>query len=66
MLDYRLDEELTALRDSVREFAVERVAPVIGEFYEADKFPYELVAQMGKMGLFGLPFPEEYGGMGGD
>ena len=66
MLDYRLDDELTALRDGVREFAVERIAPVIAEHYEADTFPYELIAQMGKMGLFGLPFPEEYGGMGGD
>ncbi|MBA2390168.1 MAG: acyl-CoA dehydrogenase family protein [Geodermatophilaceae bacterium] len=66
MLDYRLDEELEALRTTVREFAVEVVAPVIGDYYERNEFPYEIVAQMGKMGLFGLPFPEEYGGMGGD
>jgi short-chain 2-methylacyl-CoA dehydrogenase len=39
---------------------------VIGELYENCEFPYEIVAQMGKMGLFGLPVPEEYGGMGGD
>ena len=42
------------------------VAPVIAEHYEQHTFPYEIVRQMGKMGLFGLPFPEEYGGMGGD
>ncbi|HEY0804470.1 MAG TPA: acyl-CoA dehydrogenase family protein, partial [Pseudonocardiaceae bacterium] len=42
------------------------VAPVIGEFYERGDFPYEIVAGMGRMGLFGLPFAEEYGGMGGD
>ena len=42
------------------------VAPVIAEHYENHTFPYEIVRQMGKMGLFGLPFPEEYGGMGGD
>jgi butyryl-CoA dehydrogenase len=42
------------------------VAPVIGGLYEREEFPYELVAKMGQMGLFGLPFPEEYGGMGGD
>jgi len=48
------------------EFAREVVAPVIGGFYERGEFPYQLVAQMGKLGLFGLPFPEEYGGMGGD
>ena len=66
MLDYRLDEELEALRQTVREFAVEVVAPVIGDYYERNEFPYEIVRQMGKMGLFGLPFPDEYGGMGGD
>jgi butyryl-CoA dehydrogenase len=42
------------------------VAPVIGGYYERGEFPYEIVARMGKLGLFGLPFPEEYGGMGGD
>jgi short/branched chain acyl-CoA dehydrogenase len=66
MVDFRLTEEQEALRDSVREFAREQVAPVIAEHYEHKTFPYDLVRQMGKMGLFGLPFPEEYGGMGGD
>jgi alkylation response protein AidB-like acyl-CoA dehydrogenase len=61
-----LNEEHEALRETVREFAVDVVAPVIGEYYERHAFPYEIVRQMGKMGLFGLPFPEEYGGMGGD
>ncbi|CAM5410040.1 acyl-CoA dehydrogenase [Streptomyces purpurascens] len=42
------------------------VAPKIGDFYERHEFPYEIVREMGRMGLFGLPFPEEYGGMGGD
>jgi short/branched chain acyl-CoA dehydrogenase len=66
MVDFRLTEEQEALRDSVREFAREQVAPAIAEHYEHKTFPYDLVRQMGKMGLFGLPFPEEYGGMGGD
>src|SRR5215470_14114716 len=66
MLDHRLGEEYEALRSTVRQFAREQVAPVIGELYERAEFPYEIVRQMGKMGLFGLPFPEEYGGMGGD
>ena len=61
-----LNEELEALRQTVAEFAREVVAPVIAEHYEKHTFPYEIVRQMGKMGLFGLPFPEEYGGMGGD
>ncbi|WP_422753970.1 acyl-CoA dehydrogenase family protein [Micromonospora sp. WMMD708] len=65
-MDFRLSEEHEALRDSVRDFAREAVAPVIAEHYERHTFPYEIVRQMGKMGLFGLPFPEEHGGMGGD
>ncbi|HKS99562.1 MAG TPA: acyl-CoA dehydrogenase family protein [Rugosimonospora sp.] len=66
MVGFELSEEHEALRQAVREFAREVVAPVIGDFYEKHAFPYEIVRQMGKMGLFGLPFPEEYGGMGGD
>jgi len=66
MVDFRLSEEQEALRASVRDFAREQVAPVIAEHYEHKTLPYEVVRQMGKMGLFGLPFPEEYGGMGGD
>ncbi|BCJ59378.1 acyl-CoA dehydrogenase family protein [Micromonospora endophytica] len=65
-MDFRLNEEHEALRDSVRDFAREVVAPVIAEHYEQHTFPYEIVRQMGKMGLFGLPFSEEHGGMGGD
>ncbi|MBM0228157.1 MULTISPECIES: acyl-CoA dehydrogenase family protein [Micromonospora] len=65
-MDFRLSEEQEALRESVREFAREVVAPTIAEHYEQHTFPYEIVRQMGKMGLFGLPFGEEHGGMGGD
>ena len=61
-----LSEEHAQLREIVEEFARKEVAPVIGDYYEREEFPYHLVAQMGAMGLFGLPFPEEYGGMGGD
>src|SRR5215475_281840 len=61
-----LTEEQEALQATVRDFARHVVAPVIGEHYERHSFPYEVVRQMAKMGLFGLPFPEEYGGMGGD
>jgi short-chain 2-methylacyl-CoA dehydrogenase len=66
MIDFRLEEEHETLRKTVEEFAREEVAPVIGEFYERGEFPYEIVAKMGRMGLFGLPFPESVGGMGGD
>lgn len=61
-----LNEEHQALVETVRDFAREVVAPAIPSHYERHTFPYEVVRQMGKMGLFGLPFPEQYGGMGGD
>ncbi|MBO2451095.1 acyl-CoA dehydrogenase family protein [Actinomadura barringtoniae] len=66
MIDFTLSEEQEELRGTVERFARETVAPVIGDLYERGEFPYEIVAAMGKMGLFGLPFPEEHGGMGGD
>jgi alkylation response protein AidB-like acyl-CoA dehydrogenase len=66
MIDYRLDPEHEELRKTVAEFARDVVAPVIGDFYEREAFPYEIVAQMGRMGLFGLPVSEEFDGMGGD
>jgi short/branched chain acyl-CoA dehydrogenase len=65
-VDHRLSEEHEQLRATVAEFARDVIAPKIGEFYEQGEFPYEIVREMGRMGLFGLPFPEEYGGMGGD
>jgi alkylation response protein AidB-like acyl-CoA dehydrogenase len=66
VLSYKLDEEHEDLRKSVEGFARDVIAPVIGDLYERGEFPYDIVAQMGRMGLFGLPVPEEYGGMGGD
>ncbi|MGV9270680.1 acyl-CoA dehydrogenase family protein [Kitasatospora sp. NPDC003701] len=66
MLDHRLNSEYEELRRTVAEFAQDVVAPKIGEFYEQGEFPYEIVREMGRMGLFGLPISEEYGGMGGD
>ena len=66
MIDFRLSEEHETLRRTVADFAREVVAPVIGRHYEEGTFPYDVVAGMGKLGLFGLPFGEEHGGMGGD
>jgi alkylation response protein AidB-like acyl-CoA dehydrogenase len=66
MISYQLAPEQQDLRVSVAQFAREVVAPVIGGYYERGEFPYEIIAKMAKLGLFGLPFPEEYGGMGGD
>ncbi|HEX4432769.1 MAG TPA: acyl-CoA dehydrogenase family protein [Frankiaceae bacterium] len=66
MPDTALTDEQESLRKTVEEFAREVVAPVAAYHDETKTFPYEVVRQMGGMGLFGLPFPEEYGGMGGD
>jgi short/branched chain acyl-CoA dehydrogenase len=65
-VDLRLSAEHEALRASVAEFARKEISPVIGDLYAQGEFPYEIVAGMGRLGLFGLPIPEEYGGMGGD
>ena len=61
-----LSKEHEELRRTVESFAHDVVAPVIGGYCERHEFPYDLVRQMGEMGLFGLPIAEEYGGMGGD
>ena len=66
MLDPTLPDEYEDLRKAVEAFAREEVAPVIGDYYERHAFPSPIVAAMGRMGLFGLPFPSEYGGMDGD
>ncbi len=66
MVGFQLEPEQEELRKTVAAFAREVVAPVIGDFYERDAFPYPVIAGMGQLGLFGLPFPESYGGMGGD
>src|SRR5438874_9349239 len=56
-----LSEEERAVRDTVREWVDDKVAPVIGEHYVAGKFPKHLVPQMAELGLFGANLPEEYG-----
>ncbi|MFM8772234.1 MAG: acyl-CoA dehydrogenase family protein [Actinomycetota bacterium] len=65
-MDHRLPDEYVDLQKSVAAFARDVIAPVIAEHYEAHTFPYDIVRQMGELGLFGLPFPEDVGGMGGD
>jgi len=61
-----LPDEYQQLAKTVRDFAREVVAPVAAKHDADHTFPYEVVAGMADMGLFGLPFPEQYGGMGGD
>jgi alkylation response protein AidB-like acyl-CoA dehydrogenase len=65
-MDFRLSDEHEALRKTVEDFARTVVAPQAEQFDRTEEFPYEIVRQMAEMGLFGLPFPEAYGGMGGD
>lgn len=65
-IDHLLDEEQLALVEAVRDFSQDVVAPVSAKHDKEKSFPYEVIAQMGEMGLFGLPIPEEYGGQGGD
>ena len=65
-MDFELTDEQRLLRDTVRDFARQEVAPVAEELDRTKAFPYELVAKMGELGLMGIPFPEEYGGGGAD
>jgi alkylation response protein AidB-like acyl-CoA dehydrogenase len=65
-VNFELTEEQKLLQDTVREFALTRVAPVAAELDREGRFPYELVAEMASMGLMGIPIPEEYGGAGAD
>jgi butyryl-CoA dehydrogenase len=62
----RLTEEQKMLRDMVRDFAQNRIKPVAAEIDEHERFPEEIIAEMGDLGLMGIPYPEEYGGAGMD
>jgi short/branched chain acyl-CoA dehydrogenase len=65
-MNFDLSAEHELIRDTVREFALARVAPVAEELDREHRFPYELVAEMAELGLMGIPIAEEYGGGGGD
>jgi short/branched chain acyl-CoA dehydrogenase len=65
-MDFDLTSEQQAIRDTCRDFAREVVAPAAEELDREHRFGYDIVRQMGELGLFGLPFPEEFGGAGGD
>ena len=65
-MDFELSEEQQAIRDLCREFAREVVAPAAEENDREHRFPLEIIRKMGELGLFGLPYSEEYGGSGAD
>jgi short-chain 2-methylacyl-CoA dehydrogenase len=65
-MDFDLTDEQGAIRRLVREFAEGEVRPVAEELDREKRFPYEIVDQLGKLGLMGIPYPEEYGGGGAD
>jgi alkylation response protein AidB-like acyl-CoA dehydrogenase len=65
-VNLELTDTQRLVRDTVREFARAEIAPVAEELDRESAFPYELVARLGELGLMGIPFPEEYGGAGGD
>jgi len=65
-VDFDLSSEHELIRRTVRNFAEQRVAPVAEELDRDKRFPYEIVGELGELGLMGIPFPERYGGGGGD
>jgi short/branched chain acyl-CoA dehydrogenase len=65
-MDLDLTSEQEAFRKAVREFAEEVVRPRAEEMDRLEELPMDIVTQMGELGFFGIPFPEEYGGQGGD
>jgi short/branched chain acyl-CoA dehydrogenase len=65
-LNFDLTQEQQLVRDTVRQFAESRIAPVAAELDREHRFPYELVAELAELGLMGMTVPEEYGGAGAD
>src|SRR5258708_15565570 len=63
-MDFDIPEELQLLRKTVRDFVVERLQPIEQQVEDDDKIPDAVMKEMGALGFFGLPFPEEYGGVG--
>ena len=65
-MNFDLTDEQEQLRGLVREFAQKEVAPGAAERDQHEIFPIDIVKKMGALGLFGLPIPQEYGGLGAD
>ncbi|MDQ4048042.1 MAG: acyl-CoA dehydrogenase family protein [Actinomycetota bacterium] len=65
-MDFQLNDEQRAIRRLARDFADGEVKPAASEHDREERFPYETVAELGELGLMGIPFPHEYGGGGAD
>src|SRR3989440_10092246 len=65
-MEFDLSDDHRLLRQTVREFAEQEIAPLAEELDRTHSFPYEIVRRLGELDLMGIPFPEEYGGGGGD
>jgi short-chain 2-methylacyl-CoA dehydrogenase len=65
-VNFDLEPEHELVRDTVRRFAIERIAPVAEELDREQRFPHEIVAELAELGLMGMTIPEEYGGAGTD
>ena len=65
-MNFDLDQEHELVRSTVRDFAEQRVAPVAEELDRESRFPYDLVGELGELGLMGMTIPQEYGGAGAD
>jgi short-chain 2-methylacyl-CoA dehydrogenase len=65
-MDFELGDEHRLIQRTVRDFATQEVAPVAEELDREKRFPYEIVRKLADLNLMGIPFPQEYGGGGGD
>ena len=65
-MDFDLTKEQIMIRDEFRNCASKEIAPRAEELERTDEYPYDIIAKMAELGLMGIPFPEEYGGMGSD
>src|SRR5947209_19918118 len=65
-MNFDLSDDHRLIQQTVRDFARAEVAPVAADLDRTKKFPYDIVRKLGDLGLMGIPFPEEYGGGGGD
>jgi short/branched chain acyl-CoA dehydrogenase len=65
-MHFDLSDDHKLLRETVREFAEQEIAPVAEQLDRTKQFPYEIVKRLGGLDLMGIPFPEEYGGAGSD